>query len=69
MIYINVIMLMVVSAALGYFIGVGKIVITKKVKLTPQEAERLEAMEKEQQEAIDKYNQMIRNINNYTEVM
>lgn len=65
MLILNVITLMAVCGALGFFIGKGKIVFERKVQLTQEERDKLEKATKAQEEAIEKYNSMITELTNY----
>lgn len=65
MLILNVITLMAVSGALGFFIGKGKIVFEKKVQLTKEQQDEIEAMNKQQKEAINRYNSMIEELTSY----
>jgi len=65
MLILNVIVLCLFSGVIGWAIGKDKIQIVREQKLTPeQEAELLKQM-KEQKEAIEKYNEMARELQTY----
>ncbi len=57
---------MAVSVLFGYYLGKGKIEIQKK--LTEEEKKMLEESEARNLEALEKYNDMIRQYENYEEV-
>lgn len=62
---INVVCLILLAFTGGYFIGKGKVVFEKKVVLTEEERAKIEHMQKEQQDAIDKYNETIKQLTDF----
>jgi hypothetical protein len=65
MLYINIIFLIALSGFCGFVIGKGKIEIVKKVEPTQEQKDRIEKQLKIQQEAIEKYNEMVQSLTNY----
>jgi CRISPR/Cas system-associated exonuclease Cas4 (RecB family) len=63
---INVIVLLAVAFICGYAFAKGRlIVIERKVELTEEEREKIERAAKAQEEAIEKYNQMVNSLTGY----
>jgi ABC-type dipeptide/oligopeptide/nickel transport system permease component len=65
MLYINIIFLIALSAFCGFVIGKGKIEIVRKVEPTQEQKDKIEKQLKIQQEAIEKYNEMVQSLTNY----
>ena len=57
MLILNVIVLIIVSAITGYFIGKGKIVVEKRL-----DKETSERVMKEQEQVIEQYNNMMQSL-------
>lgn len=63
MLIINVLCLMATCFVVGYFIGKGKVEIVKQVKLDTETKERIDKQLKEQEQAIQTYNDMCNALN------
>jgi hypothetical protein len=65
MLYINIVFLIALSGFCGFVIGKGKIEIVKKVEPTQEQKDMMAKQLKIQQEAIEKYNEMVQSLTNY----
>lgn len=65
MLIINVLCLMALCFGAGYFIGKGKVEITRPIKMDAETKERIEKQLAEQERAIEQYNAAIRSLTDY----
>ena len=65
MLYINIVFITLVSFAIGYILGKGKIEIVKRIEPTKEQKEQIEKIQKETEEAIKNYNDAMQQLTNF----
>ena len=65
MLYINIVFISLVSFAIGYILGKGKIEIVKRIEPTKEQKEQIEKIQKETEEAIKNYNDAMQQLTNF----
>ena len=65
MLYINIIFISLVSFAMGYILGKGKIEIVKRVEPTKEQQEQIEKIQKETEAVIKQYNEAMQQLSKF----